>query len=118
MSKTLTDKQAKFLEVLFEEAGGDLFKAKELAGYSKNTKTIEIREQLQDEIIDATKKYLAANAPKAAMSLIRILENPTDLGNKDKLASAKDLLDRIGLRESDKVEVKAESPIFILPAKE
>lgn len=118
MGKNLTEKQAKFLEALFEEANGDLFKAKEIAGYSKQTKTAELREQLQDEIIEATKKYLAANAPKAAYSLIKILENPTDLGNKDKLAAAKDLLDRIGMRESDKVEVKTDSPIFILPAKD
>lgn len=118
MAKNLTEKQAKFIEVLFEEAGGDLHKAKKLAGYSPQTKTVELREQLQDEIIEATRKYLAANGPKAAVSLIQILQDPTQLGNKDKLAAAKDLLDRIGVRESDKVEVKADNPIFILPAKE
>jgi hypothetical protein len=45
------------------------------------------------------------------------MENPTDLGNKEKMAAAKDLLDRAGFVKTDKVEVTAESPLFILPPK-
>ena len=30
--RTLTDKQQKFLDVLFDEAGGNVVRAKELAG--------------------------------------------------------------------------------------
>ena len=34
MARNLTEKQQKFLDVLFEEAGGNLVKAKKLAGYA------------------------------------------------------------------------------------
>ena len=40
--KTLTEKQQRFLDVLFDEAGGDVVRAKELAGYSPNNSTTEI----------------------------------------------------------------------------
>lgn len=63
----MTEKQAKFLEVLFEEAEGDLLKAKRLAGYSENTSVREVVKNLEDEILDLSKKYLATRAPKVAM---------------------------------------------------
>ena len=34
MTKNLTEKQQKFLNVLFDEAGGDVTLAKQLAGYA------------------------------------------------------------------------------------
>ena len=37
---------------------------------------------------------------------------------KEKMAAAKDFLDRAGFVKTDKVEVKSESPLFILPPKE
>ena len=37
--KSLTEKQQKFLNVLFEEANGKVVLAKQLAGYSDNTTT-------------------------------------------------------------------------------
>ena len=64
-----------------------------------------------------TKKFLATRGPQAAWSMMEILNNPTDLGNKEKMAAAKDLLDRAGFVKTEKVEVKAESPLFILPPK-
>lgn len=118
MSKELNEKQEKFLEVLFTEAGGNLTKAKNLAGYSPSTKTSHVTKGIQDEIIQLTRDYLTTNGPKAAISIIQILDDPTSLGNKDKLAAAKDLLDRIGLKSSEKIEVKTSSPLFILPSKE
>ena len=50
--------------------------------------------------------------------MVNVLNNPTDLGNKEKMAAAKDLLDRAGFVKTEKVEVKSESPLFILPPKE
>jgi len=49
--------------------------------------------------------------------MLDVMQNPTDLGNKEKMAAAKDLLDRAGFVKTDKVEVKSESPLFILPPK-
>lgn len=117
MTKQLTDKQKKFLSVLFEEAEGNVTRAKQLAGYSDNTATREVVESLEDEIGDYTKKFIKNSATKAAYSMYKILDNPTALGNKEIIAAAKDLLDRSGHKPTDKVEVSAPNPIFILPEK-
>ena len=118
MSRELTEKQAKFLEVLFEQAGGDVVRAKELAGYSENSPTSEIIKCLKDEIMERTQLYMARNAPRAAMSLVGGMVDPTELGLRDKLSAAKDLLDRVGLVKTEKVQVEATNGLMILPPKE
>ncbi len=118
MSRELTEKQAKFLEVLFEQAGGDVVRAKELAGYSENSPTSEIIKGLKDEIMERTQLYMARNAPRAAMSLVSGMVDPTELGLRDKLSAAKDLLDRVGLVKTEKVQVEATNGLMILPPKE
>ena len=69
MTRQLTDKQQKLLNVLFEEAGGDLVQAKKLAGYADTSNTTEIVKGLKEEILEATQMYMARNAPKAAMAM-------------------------------------------------
>jgi hypothetical protein len=118
MSRELTEKQAKFLEVLFEQASGDVVRAKELAGYSENSPTSEIIKCLKDEIMERTQLYMARNAPRAAMSLVGGMVDPTELGLRDKLSAAKDLLDRVGLVKTEKVQVEATNGLMILPPKE
>ena len=118
MSRELTDKQTKFLEVLFEQAGGDVVRAKELAGYSENSPTSEIIKGIKDEIMERTQLYMARNAPRAAMSLVGGMVDPTELGLRDKLSAAKDLLDRVGLVKTEKVQVEATNGLMILPPKE
>lgn len=117
MAKELTDKQKKFLSVLFDEAKGNVTEAKKLAGYSDNTATREVVDSLSDEILEATKNFIKNSATRAAWSMQNVLDNPTALGNKDVIAAAKDLLDRSGHKPPDKVEVSAVNPIFILPEK-
>jgi len=114
----LTEKQQKFLDVLFDEAQGDPHKAKKLAGYSDSTSTSSVTKQLKDQIFEKTKEFISAHGSKAAYSIYEIINNPTDLGNKEKMVAAKDILDRAGFKPTDKVDVKAEQPIFILPPKE
>ena len=118
MARQLTEKQQKFLDVLFEEAKGNPVTAKKLAGYSENNPTSAITSSLQEEIADLTKKFIASTATKAAYSLSQVIDNPTDLGNKEKMIAAKDILDRGGFTKTDKVEVTSTSPLFILPPKE
>ena len=65
MAKQLTELQQKFLEVLFDEAGGDVVAAKKLAGYSDNTPTRLIVDALKEEITEATRTYFSRIAPKA-----------------------------------------------------
>jgi|SRR5210317_120066 hypothetical protein len=119
MARQLTEKQQKFLEVLFDEANGDVVTAKKLAGYGEGSSTTSIVESLKDEIADRTRTWFARTAPKAAMAMTNALYDPTELGIRDKMAAAKDLLDRAGLGKVDKIDVGSSSGgVFILPSKE
>ena len=117
MKRNLTEKQQKFLEVLFEEAKGNPAKAMKLAGYAHGVPSTNVLNSLQEEVAELTKKFLATRGPQAAWSMMEILNNPTDLGNKEKMAAAKDVLDRSGFIKTEKVEVSAANPLFILPQK-
>lgn len=119
MARNLTEKQQKFLDVLFDEAGGDVVQAKKLAGYGEQSSTTAIVESLKDEIGDRTRSYFARIAPKAAMAMVGALYDPTELGIRDKMSAAKDLLDRAGLGKVDKIDVGSSTGgVFILPSKE
>ena len=118
MAKQLTEMQQKFLEVLFDEANGDVVQAKKLAGYSDNTPTRLIVDALKEEITEATRTYFSRIAPKAAMAMTQALYDPTELGIRDKMSAAKDLLDRAGLGKTEKVDVTSSGGVFYLPPKE
>ena len=116
--RTLTDKQTMFLAVLFEDAKGDAVQAKKLAGYSDNVSTTSITTSLADEISDLTLKFIAQSSTKAAYTMFDSMSTGANpLGLKERMAAAKDLLDRAGYVKTDKVEVTAVEPLFILPAK-
>jgi|TARA_B110000285_G_scaffold55338_1_gene63003 hypothetical protein len=117
MTRQLTEKQQKFLDVYFEEAKGNPVEAKKLAGYSKSVTSTSVMAALQEEVKDLTYKFLAAGATRAAYSLVEVMTSPTALGNKEKLTASKDLLDRGGFVKTDKIEIKSDSPVFILPPK-
>ena len=118
MARELTERQQKFLDVLMDEAGGNITTAKKLAGYSPSTANREITSSLKEEILDVTHNYLARNVPKAAMAMGNALIDPTELGIRDKMTAAKDLLDRAGLIKTEKVNVESSGGLFVLPAKE
>ncbi len=117
MARNLTDNQRRFLEVLFEEAGGDVVRAKVLAGYKENSSTTAIVESLKDEIFDATKTYMSRVGPKAAVAYASALDDPTQLGIKEKMMAAGQILDRAGLVKTEKVAVESSGGLFILPPK-
>ena len=117
MARELTERQSKFLAVLMDEAGGDISTAKLMAGYSANTTNTEITNSLKEEIIDVTHSYLARNVPKAAMAMVGALYDPTELGIRDKMSAAKELLDRTGLVKTEKVQVEAKGGVMLMPAK-
>ena len=117
MSRQLTEKQQLFLQVLFEEANGDAGKAKKLAGYSEGTAINDIVTALKDEIMDATQTYMARNAPKAAVAITNGLDDPTQLGIRDRLSAAKELLDRTGLIKTEKVQVETSGGVMLMPPK-
>ena len=117
MARELNERQQKFLEVLFEDAGGDVVAAKKLAGYSDNTPTTAIVKGLKEEILDATQMYMARNAPKAAIAMTHALFDPTELGIRDKMSAAKELLDRTGLVKTEKMQVEASGGVMLMPPK-
>lgn len=119
MTKTLTEKQTKFLDALYEEAKGDVKKAMEIAGYSKTTPLSVVIEPLADHIVELGRKFMAVHVPKAALGMIGLIDNPTNLGGERQLAAAKEVMDRAGLVKRDKVDVSTDgiSGVFFLPAK-
>ena len=118
MARQLTENQIKFLEVLFDEAGGDVVKAKKLAGYSDNTPTRLIIDALKDEIFEGTKTYMSRIGPRAAVAFGQALIDPTELGVKEKMQAAKEILDRAGIVKTERVEVQSSGGLFILPPKD
>ena len=107
MARKLTERQQKFIDALFSEANGSIKDAKIIAGYSPNTNNQEIIKGIKDEIFEATQLYMASNAPRAEMAMVGGLVDPTELGIRDKMAAAKELLDRTGLIKTEKVQVEA-----------
>jgi hypothetical protein len=116
--RQLSEQQQLFLQVLFEEAGGSILQAKQLAGYSKTTSTTSIVKALKEEIAEHTQMYIARNAPLAAAAMVSGLNDPTQLGIKDKMNAAKDMMDRAGFAKTEKVEVKASGGVMLLPPKD
>ena len=117
MARELTDKQQKFLQVLFDEASGDVAMAKRLAGYAEGTSTTDIVTGLKEEILEATQIYMARNAPQAAVALAGGMLDPTQLGTRDKLSAAKELLDRTGLVKTEKMQVESTGGVMLMPPK-
>ena len=117
MARELTGKQKAFLQVLFDEAGGNMVTAKKLAGYSETSSTAEIVKGLKEEILEPTQMYMAQNAPKAAVAMTGALYEPTELGIRDIMSAAKELLDRVGLVKTEKMQVEASGGVMLMPPK-
>jgi len=115
--RELTDRQKKFMEVLFDQANGDVVQAKLLAGYSEHSSTSSIVASMKDEIMEATQLYMSRNAPKAAVAMVSGVDDPTQLGLRDRLAASKELLDRVGLIKTEKLQVEASGGVMLLPPK-
>jgi phage terminase small subunit len=116
-NRQLTEKQQKFLDVLFEEAQGSVTQAKRIAGYSPTQYTGGIVESLKEEILARTNSYLAQNAPRAAMAMTGALTDPTELGIKEKMIAAKEIMDRVGIIKSEKIHIESSGGVMLLPPK-
>jgi len=87
-----------------------------IAGYASTEYPARLIRSLKSEIMERAEYMLAANAPKAVLSMSGILDDPSALGNKDRLAAAKEILDRAGIVKTEKVEHKTNgAAIVILP---
>ena len=118
MARKLSERQQKFLDALFAEANGNIKDAKIIAGYSPNSNNNEIIKSMKEEILDATQLFMASNAPKAAVAMVTGIDDPTQLGIRDKMSAAKELLDRTGLIKTEKVQVEASGGVMLMPIKQ
>ena len=117
MAKELTEKQQKFLDVLFDEANGDVTQAKLLAGYAPTSSTSDIVRGIKDEVLEATQMFMARNAPRAAVAMVSGINDPTELGMREKMTAAKELLDRTGLVKTEKMQVEYTGGVMLMPVK-
>lgn len=116
--KQYTELQQKFLEALCGEAKGDIRAAMKIAGYSEYTKVSEVVGPLKEEIIERASLMLAMNAPKATFSMLNVLDDPGQMGARNAVSAASQILDRAGLVKKEQVEVKGPTGgIFVLPPK-
>lgn len=114
----LTLKDRAFLSALAGEAGGDVRKAMDLAGFPKDMPIYTITKRLKKQIQDISKDFLASHTLKASIDLVGVLKDPTALGAKNVIAASKEILDRGGVNKEETLNVTHEKNMFILPAKE
>ncbi len=57
MAKQLTEKQQKFFDVLFDQAGGDIGSAIKLAGYAEGVSPSQMVTALKEEILEEGEAY-------------------------------------------------------------
>ena len=105
------------LNVLFDEAGGNVTIAKKLVGYAEGVSPSQMVTALKEEILEATQTYMARNAPKAAVAITSSLDDPTQLGIRDRMSAARELLDRTGLIKTEKVQVETSGGVMLMPPK-
>ena len=70
-----------------------------------------------EEILEATLMFMARNAPKAAVAMVGGISDPTELGIREKMTAAKELLDRTGLVKTEKMQVEASGGVILMPPK-
>jgi hypothetical protein len=117
--KQLTERQKVFLDALLGDAKGSVRAAMKIAGYSDSTSVREAMAPVAEEVAEAAQMLLALNAPKAALGMVGVLDDPSALGARNTVAAAKELLDRAGVVKKEKVEVSGpEGAMFILPPKQ
>lgn len=119
--KSLTAKQELFLDYLFsDEVAGDVRKAMDLAGYSKNTPPADVLRNLTTEVVTRTQNLLKTKGPEAVFAVLDVMRNGDQLGSSNKLKAAQDVLNRSGITESSgNISLSVpRSGIAILPMKD
>jgi hypothetical protein len=113
----LTEREQYFLDVLFEEAGGDFEYAMKLAGYPKNYPVAKIRRQFSKQIKQLTKDYLVSKTPKAAIEMVKVFQDPSRVGTQNIIKVAQDILDRGDVNKEEAKYEMPENVIILLPPK-
>ena len=116
--KALSLQQQAFLDYLKGEARGDYKVARDLAGYSPNTRIADIIAPMKEHVANAVRDILILHGPQAAFATIDVMEKPAEMGAANKLKAAGDILDRIGVvTPTESIDNRPKPAVFILPAK-
>lgn len=119
MTKQISEQHQKFIELAFEY-NGDWKKAATDAGFAP-TYGFGLARLLRHEIIEMAEGILALNAPRAAMTLVKGVDEDQELPvNPLRVDCAKQILDRVGIvkKEQMQLDINEKLGIFILPAKD
>lgn len=115
-SRKYTPKEEAFLEALAGDAKGDVRLAKEMAEWTVPIKDIYSR--LSEEITEIAKKLIAMDTVLAYHHLKGLLNEPEQLGARNKINVIKEILDRGGVVKKEHVEISSvEGGVVILPNK-
>lgn len=121
MTKESSEKQAKFVELIFlPEYIGREKQALIDAGYSENTQLSHVYEFTKKAIIEKSDSILAKLLPKTFKNLEDVMDDAAQKGAKAKLEAVWGVLDRCGLNKKDRLDIehKGISGVFVLPIKQ
>lgn len=120
--RELTDLQKRLLTALADpENKGNIRHCMRLAGYNDNTQVSDVLDSLHEEMVEVANRMLASGSVRAALELIGVFDDPNEMGVRNKLTAAKEILDRAGVKSKENdgnVTVNTNGGgIIILPAK-
>ena len=82
------------------------------------TKNSEGVSSLGEEITERAGLMMAMNVPKAVFGIVDVLDDPSQLGARNAISEAREVLDRTGMAKKEKVEVTGQTGcVFIPPSK-
>lgn len=113
----LTLRERNFLDLLYDEHGGDIRGAMDAAGYHSSVPTSAVVRKLNKYIKDRAKEFLVSKTARAVIALDQILLDPTKPGSDTVIKASKEILDRGGVFKEEAIQVTEVRNMFILPAK-
>jgi hypothetical protein len=111
-------KQRDFFDALLETES--VSKAAEKADYTREY-AYELAKKYQEYFLDLVMGKLVLSAPAAVNRVIDGMDSTgKDVGEKTKISSAQDVLDRIGIAKQTRMDVKVEGDtgVILLPKKD
>lgn len=114
----LTEREEAFLDVLFDSCNGNVKEAMKEVGYPSGTPVSHVTKKLQKEIRERAKEYLTSASAVASINLVNVLLDPNQVGAKNIIAAAKEVLDRSGVYKEEAPQITEVRNMFILPPKD
>lgn len=131
MAKNLTEKQAAFLEHLYDilqnepDIRNKYREAAIRAGYSVDVNSSNVRRiarSLKDEITELAKDVLVEAGPEAAGTMVEVMRGVTGErggASRDRMQAAMNILDRgVGVTKEEKIAVEVKPGLMFLPPKD